>query len=118
MKKLLILIVFTAVFLHFYPQENLNAWYNEQKAWLIDKFSSATDTKVRLNTSKIFQDLKPKFQQFKPNEQKFLQEITSNREALMSFYEQHCKKKKASAHLHSTNQKITCKTISNYQSLM
>lgn len=118
MKKLLILIVFAAVYLHFYPQKELTLWYNEQKSQLLEAFSQATDTKVRLKADKIYQDLKPKFVHFKTQEQKYLKSITQDRQSLLNFYNEFCVEAKPNAKLHANNQKLVCKTITKYQSLM
>ena len=56
-EKYIILIVAAALFLHFYPQPELEAWFEEQKTEVLKVFSDATDTKVRLKSDKIYQDL-------------------------------------------------------------
>lgn len=116
MKKLFILIVFIAVFLHFYPQEALTLWYNDHKNQLQESFDQLTSTKVRIKSQKVYQDIEPKLNQFKPQEKKFLLEITSNRKDLLSFHRQFCESNKASAKLHSKNQALVCKTIQKYRS--
>ena len=47
MKNLLILIVAAALFLHFYPQPELEDWFSEKKVTAIAIFAKATDTQVR-----------------------------------------------------------------------
>ena len=116
MKKLFILIVFIAVFLHFYPQETLTAWYQNQKNTAQETFGSLTGTKIRIKTQKIYQDIEPKINQFKPLEKKFLIKITSNREALLSFHHEFCENKKNSAQLHAQNQLLVCNSIQKYRS--
>lgn len=118
MKKLLILIVFAAVFLHFYPQEELTNWYEDKKDEVIAIFDESTDTRVRLKPTKIYQDLTTDFKQFKTHEQAFVKEITQSREKLLTFYREYCETRKASAHLHASNQELVCQSIARYQSLM
>jgi len=114
MKNILILIVAAAIFLHFYPQPELESWFNEQKETALATFSDATDTKVRLKSDKIYQDLEPKLAQFNEEEKKFLKEITASRESVKAFYYQYCEKDKFSPKFHRTNQKLVCETIYKY----
>lgn len=117
MKKLLILIVAAAVFLHFYPQPKLEKWALEKKEWLLEKFSSATDTRVRLNPKKVRSELEKKFGQFNENEREYVMEISSSRESIKAFYITECAKSTPSPKLHGTNKIEVCRIISKYQSL-
>ncbi|GHE88468.1 hypothetical protein [Thalassotalea profundi] len=119
MKNLLILIVAAAIFLHFYPQPKLEAWFEEQKAFVLGEFSDATDTKVRLKSDKIYNDLKPNFNQFGPEELEFLKEITSNRKVVIAFHKEYCSTNapKRTPKFHQANQTLVCKAIGKYQSL-
>ncbi|XQW84999.1 hypothetical protein ACOYR1_18040 [Thalassotalea piscium] len=118
MKNLLILIVAAAIFLHFYPQPELEAWFEEQKAFVLGKFSDATDTHVRLKSEKIYTDLKPHFKQFSAKELAFLKEITSDRKKVIAFYHEFCSttKPKRSTTFHYGNQPLVCTAIGKYQS--
>lgn len=118
MKKLLILIIAAALFLHFYPQPKLESWYQQQKAFVLQEFSGATDTQVRLKADKIFSDLEPQFASFSPDELIYLKEITSTRDAVKSFYQDYCKRQQQAAKLHPSNQTKVCHTIDNYQSFL
>ena len=117
MKKLLILIVAAAIFLHFYPQPKLESWFNEQKTMVLAKFSAATDTKVRLKADRIYLDLKPKFSQFNEDEQKYLKELTRSRETVVEFYQTYCKSQQTTPKFHQKNQQLVCKKMDEYQSL-
>lgn len=117
MKKLLILIVAAAIFLHFYPQPKLESWFNEQKTMVLAKFSAATDTKVRLKSDKIYLDLKPKFAQFNDEEKAYLKELTSSRESVVEFYQTYCKGQQVTPKFHQKNQQIVCDKMNEYQSL-
>ncbi|MDT0603833.1 hypothetical protein [Thalassotalea castellviae] len=117
MKNLLILIVAIAIFLHFYPQPELESWFEEQKTMVLSEFSNATDTKVRLNPEKIYKDLQPSFGQFNEEEQTFVRTITSTRESVKEFYNKYCENKRPTPKLHQKNQQLICTKISAYQSL-
>lgn len=118
MKKLLILIVSLAVFLHFYPQPELKSWVIERKNAIETAFSDATDTQIKLKADKIFTDLASELEQFGPSEVKYLKTITASRQQVVSFYEQYCKKNRPSPKLHAQNQAKICRTIDKYQSLL
>lgn len=118
MKKLLILIVAVALFLHFKPQPELEEKFQEYKEQVLSIFSSATDTKVRLRSDKIFKDLTPQFESFSEAEVQLLQEITLTRDAVKKFYKDHCYSGKGHPVFHSVNLEKVCKTINNYQSML
>jgi hypothetical protein len=117
MKNLLILIVFAAVFLHFYPQPEVTKFYEEQKAYVLSLFSDATDTRVRLKADKIYTDLEPKFDSFRPSEIKRLKEITSDRTNVKQYYSEFCSNKRDTK-FHVANQELICKTITKYSSML
>ncbi|WP_077340015.1 hypothetical protein [Pseudocolwellia agarivorans] len=114
MKKLLILIVSAAVFLHFYPQPELTQWYNEQKESMLTSFNNATDTKVRLNAKKVFSDLELSFNRFSPEEIEYATQVTANRDSIIEFYKASCEAYKPDYNFQAANQKTVCKTISKY----
>jgi hypothetical protein len=118
MKNLLILIVAVALFLHFYPQPEVDEWFSEQKNVISNAFSEATDTKVRLKADKIYTDLKSQLVNFSLEEQQFLKEITSDRKSVKAFFTDFCNAKQQSPHLHRDNQAKVCKTIAQYSSLL
>lgn len=118
MKNLLILIVAIAVYFHFYPNEELNSWLLEQKEVLLGGFSEATDTKVRLKSDKIYQDLSSDFNQFNSQEKAYVAEITSSREKVKSFNQQYCIANKQTPKLHRDNLAKVCYTISKYSNLL
>ena len=118
MKKLLILIVAIALFLHFYPQPILQQWFDEGKESVMEDFSQATETKMRLKSSKIFTDLTAELKQFSAAEVSYLKEITQDRAAVSSFYLEYCKGNKHSPKFHYTNQQKICKTIDGYHGLL
>jgi hypothetical protein len=118
MKKLLILIVAIALYLHFYPQPELDRWFNEHKQTMLDTFNEATDTNVKLKADKIYSDLTPQLSEFSQEEIDYLKQITASRKSVASFFAKYCQSKIGSAKLHAANQAKICKTISRYQSLL
>ncbi len=117
MKKLLILIVAAALFLHFYPQPKLEAWYTEQKAVVIDIFSEAADTKVRLKADKVYSDLKSQLNSFNNEEKDFVKEVTNNRKSIEAFFIDYCQGKQPSPMLRPRNQEKVCQTIAQYSAM-
>lgn len=113
MKNILILIVFAAVFLHFYPQPAVTSWYEQKKETVLEMFSDATDTKARLKADRVYKDLEPKFNQFRPSEVKYVKQITSSRRAIKDYYGENCSGKRDTK-LHANNQALVCQTISKY----
>jgi len=116
MKNLLILIVAAAVFLHFYPQPELESWYNKQKELVIKSFNDATDTNVRLSTKKVYSDLEKEFNRFTPEEITYAKEITSEREKIITYFKDYCDNSKVDYNFHPVNQKAVCKVIGQYRS--
>ena len=84
---------------------------------VLEVFGDATDTKVRLRTQKIYEDLEPKLAQFSKKEVTYLKEITAERKSVVAFYDNYCKTNKGNPRMHIENQKLVCKTIANYQAL-
>lgn len=117
MKNLLILIVAIAVYLHFYPQPEVTKFYNEQMATVKEAFNEFSDTKVRLKSDKIFDELKPEFTTFSEQEVEHLKQITSSRETVKEFYFTYCSKTERDHVFHLSNQQKTCSVIDKYRSL-
>ena len=118
MKKLLILIVAAALFLHFYPQPDVEEWFTEQKTKVSDTFSEATDTQVRLKADKIYNDLKDQFANFSNEEQVFLQEITVDRQSVKAFFVEFCEGNEQSPNFHRENQEKVCRKIAQFSALL
>ena len=118
MKNLLILIVAAALFLHFYPQPEIEDWFTEQKKVVMETFSEATDTKVRLKADIIYKELENQFDHFTDEEQGFLQEMTIDRKSVKSFYVRYCEGKQSSPNFHRNNQEKVCRKISQYSGLL
>jgi len=118
MKHLLILIVAAALYLHFYPNEEVSNFYQEKITYLKGIFSEVSDTKVRLKADKIYTDLESELESFSEKEVERLKVITSSRQVVKEFYTQICKTEKRDIVFHITNEKKVCSTISKYTSLL
>ncbi|WP_440877543.1 hypothetical protein [Thalassotalea sp. PLHSN55] len=118
MKNLLILIVAIAVFLHFNPQPELEGKFEEYKEKILATFSDATDTKIKLKTDKIYQDLSADFNRFSDKEIEQIKQLSANRTAVKDFYSEYCFAEKGHAVFHSANLKKVCETINKYQALL
>jgi len=117
MKYLLILIVAAALYLHFYPNEEVTAFYDDSILSLQEGFSEFGDTKVRLKADKIYLDLENSLESFSEEEVKHLKEITSSREKVKEFYSSICKTDVRDVVFHTTNEKKVCSTIGRYTAL-
>jgi hypothetical protein len=117
MKNLLILIVAIALYLHFYPNSEITNFYNEKKEFLLDKFSTMSDTKVRLRSEKIYTDLQPQLGTFSDEEVEHLKEITSSRKKVKEFYFAICQTEQRDVIFHINNESKVCGTIARYTSM-
>jgi len=118
MKKLLILIVGFALFLHFYPQPELEEWYQGVKGDALDGFSDTFDTEARLKTDVILIDLKEDLKKFTSKERKQLTEIADSRRSVKAFYIDYCVAKKREFKMRAEVQAKICKTISKHTRLL
>ena len=114
MKKLLILIVSIALFLHFYPQPELEEQLDQLKESALTSFSDVTDTSVRLKSDKIMTDLQSELSRFSSDEVNYLKEITATHKTVETFYKMNCGEKASSTIFHRTNLTKVCKAISKY----
>ncbi|WP_019027094.1 hypothetical protein [Colwellia piezophila] len=118
MKHLLILIVAAALYLHFYPNEEVTALYNDGKQVLLEGFSEFSDTKVRLKADKVYTDLESELGSFSEKEIERLKVITSSRHVVKEYYFSICKTEQRDIVFHITNQKKVCGVISRYANLL
>ena len=117
MKNLLILIVAIATYLHFYPNSEVTKFYNEKKEFLLEKFSTMSDTKVRLKSEKIYTDLQSHLENFSVDEVEHLKEITSSRSKVKEFYFTICATEQRDVIFHINNETKVCGAISRYTSM-
>ena len=118
MKKLLILIVAFAVFLHFYPQPQLKKWYEDKKEAALSGLSDIFDTKARLYTEKILTDLKGEMRYFNQQERVQLMQLVSSRKSVKTFYADICLAKKHQLIFRPVVQDKICNTILQYNNLL
>ncbi len=119
MKNILILIVAFAVFLHFYPQPKLEAFYQEQKEAVLAAFSEATDTGVSLKLERVAEDINAKSSTFRKSEKAHAATITESKASVQLYYETYCKGRgKKDTKLHPNNQAEICRVLANYTSFM
>lgn len=118
MKNILLLIIAVSVYFHFFPNEKVTSFFDEQQSSFLAMFSKFGDTKVRLKPQKIYQDMANKLEHFSDEEVKHFKEITSSRENVKSFYSTICKTKKRDIIFHYKNEQKVCDTIGRYVSLL
>lgn len=118
MKHLLILIVAAALYLHFYPNEEVTQFYNEQKQALLEGFTEFSDTKVRLKADKIYQDLEGDLGSFSEREVERLKVITSSRVVVKEYYFTICKTEQRDIVFHIKNQEKVCRVINRYANML
>jgi hypothetical protein len=117
MKKLLILIVAVAVYLHFYPNAEVTKFYEDKKEVLLKGFADFSDTKVRLKAEKIYIDLQSDLADFSEEEVTHLRDITSSRDTVKEFYFSICQTEQRDVIFHIKNESKVCSTIARYTSM-
>ncbi|WP_448250014.1 hypothetical protein [Thalassotalea agariperforans] len=118
MKKILILIVGIALYLHFYPNPEINKWYEEKKAEFLDTMAKSTKVTFKSNLDGVYEELKAEFIGFSPEELQNLKVITSSLESITEFYQQSCTGTKQSKLFHPDNADKVCAKISTLISKM
>jgi hypothetical protein len=118
MKHLLFLIVAASVYLHFYPNEKVTTFFNEQKQLLLGQFDELTDTKLQLKADKIYDDLVDELGVFSEEEVEHLTKITASALNVKEFYFAICKTNRRDIIFHINNEKKVCETISRYSSML
>ena len=115
MKQILIIIVAIAVYLHFYPNEQLNEWYDTYVGQAKQSLSKVTDTKVKVAPSKLLTVLRKDFKRYTKHEVAYLEEIASSRNSVRSFHQEYCGKSKGNSRLRSQYVKKACRAIEQYR---
>ena len=118
MKNLLFLLAAAAIYLHFYPNEEVTNFYNEKKSFLVAKFTELSSTQIRLKADKIYHDLENELGNFSDKEVERLKTISSSRENVSEFYFTYCKTERRDIVFHINNEKRVCSVISKYTSLL
>ena len=117
MKYLLIVIVAVAVYLHFYPNEQLNEWYETNKENAQESFSEIADTKARVAPSKLISALQSDFKKFSKGEVAYVKEVAETRQSLKTFYKEYCVEIKDNPRLRREYLKKVCATVDQYRIL-
>ena len=112
MKKILILIVGIALYLHFYPQPELNDWYEGKKAEFLDTLAKATKARFKSSVDGLYDELKTEFEDFSPVEFQNLKTITSSVDQVTEFYEKNCTENIHSKFFHEGNAERVCYRLS------
>ncbi|MDN3652446.1 hypothetical protein QWY77_06675 [Thalassotalea ponticola] len=116
-KKLLVIIVAAAVYLHFYPNAHLTEWYNQQISKTKETFNSVAQTKAQVAPSKVLQVLQPEFKEYSKREIAYVESITESRDKLGNFYHQYCPNLKTNTQLRREFLKQVCDTVDKYRIL-
>ena len=116
MKKILILIVVIALFLHFNPQPEVNEFLEEQKTSFLDTMAEFSGTKVRMKSSTIIEKMDDQLASFSPAEMQKLKEITLTRSSVRSYFNKHCKAGQSDPEFHSQKHQKVCSQISHFLS--
>ena len=116
-KNLIIIIVAAAVYLHFYPNEELNEWYSATKLEAQESFSEIADTKARVAPSKLISVLQQDFKKFSKNEVTYVKKIAETRDSLKAFHKEFCVEPKDNPRLRRQYQLKVCSTIDQYRIL-
>lgn len=114
MKKILILILSIALFLHFFPQPEISQWYEDKKEAFLDKASSATTTSGKLKTNHIYNQLKEEYIGFSEKELSELRTITASTESVKQFYRESCEASGGSGNFHPDNLGKVCAKIKQH----
>ena len=112
MKKILILIVGIALYLHFYPQPELSNWYESKKAEFLDSMAKSTKVTFKSNLDGVYDELKKEFIGFSKQELENLKVITSSLESITEFYQTSCTGGKETKLFHPDNTSKVCNKIS------
>lgn len=115
MKKILILIVTTAIYLHFFPQPELEQFYQEKKASLLNSLSKSTKVGFKANLNGFVEGLTDNSIGFSPEEVNELKAISSSVESLTGFYQETCiNKHQQGSGFHSDNINKVCQQAKSF----
>ncbi|MGJ8692844.1 MAG: hypothetical protein ACSHW0_10220 [Thalassotalea sp.] len=112
MKKILILIVGIALYLHFYPNTELNNWYEDKKAEFLDTMAKSTKVTFKSNLDGIYDELKNEFIGFSDTELKNLKTITGSVDSITKFYQKSCQGTERTNLFHPDNADKVCRKLS------
>ncbi|TRX58010.1 hypothetical protein [Thalassomonas sp. M1454] len=116
-KKILVIIVAAAVYLHFYPNEELTNWFNSSKEEAQTKFADISDTKAKVAPSKLISVLQRDFKNFTKFEVAYVKELAESRENLREFHKTYCETEQGNERLRREHVKKVCSTLEQYRIL-
>ena len=116
-KKILIIIVAAAVYLHYYPNEELTNWYNSSKEAAQTKFADISDTKAKVAPSKLISVLQQDFKTFSKNEVAYVKSLAESRDSLREFHKTYCGTNKNNNRLSKSHLQLVCSTLEQYRIL-
>lgn len=115
MKKILILILSIALFLHFFPQPEISQWYEKTKEEILDQAADATTTVNKLKSSKIYQELKDEYIGFSDAELSEIKALTETVDSVERFYKESCTSSgNGSSKFHPDNLYKVCNKIKQH----
>ncbi|TKB46611.1 hypothetical protein [Thalassotalea mangrovi] len=117
MKKIIILIVAAAVYLHFYPSPQLNAWWESQKAWMDGHVNEFADTRARVSPSKLLTVMSPHLKKYSKSERSYVEELATSRENIRDYYNEFCSGGNYNRRLNRELQQQLCSTIDQHRLL-
>ncbi|WP_371187590.1 hypothetical protein [Thalassotalea maritima] len=117
MKNLLIIIVAIAVYLHYYPNQELNAWYDKQLNTAQTMFNEVAGTKLRISPKKVITVLSKELQNYSNSELAYVEQITDSRDNLRAFYSDYCPELKPNRKLRRAYVRQVCKAVDDYRIL-
>jgi hypothetical protein len=115
MKKILILIVLIAMFLHFNPQPEVTQWYENKKSELLNIMAESTVSTSKIETKNLFSAFQNEFLGFSTDELKKLKDITHSIDDISAFHQKHCKDGASRSNLfHPDNEDKVCQKLTNF----
>lgn len=90
MKKILILIVGIALYLHFYPQPELIQLYEDKKSELLTQLESSTKVTFKVNLADTYRLWEKELSGFSKQELSNLKEVLTSFDSVTNFYDENC----------------------------
>ena len=118
MKKILILIVSIAIYLHFYPQPELIQYYEDKKAEFLKELSQSTKVTFKKDLSFMYQDITQGNIGFSGAELENLKSITSSLDNLTAFYKENCQASSVQKLFHPDNIDKVCSKAQSFISTL
>ena len=112
MKKIFIIIIFTSVYLHFYPQPELTRWYEKTKLSALSKLHSLSKVKFKAHLDKSYQLWMEDFHSFSPQERENLKDIMSTYHDIDIYYQAHCIESSEQTFFYRENHTRVCAKLS------